>query len=142
MSEDIVNRLEKWASLKVGDPLPEELIPVDGNWGPPLTALLNDAIAEIKRLRIVAGEVPWNERFVYPPSGPDKVDIGLMRKIATGDVPPLDHFIPKDWRPGAIAHLLYTSAEELAYLRPLAGAVTPGESFGEIRDNAKKPSKP
>ena len=37
---------------------------------------------------------------------------------------------------------LYTSAEELAYLRPLVGAVSSGESFGEIRDTAKKPSKP
>ena len=130
MSEDVVARLERWQNE------PHE----PNNWGPQLNTLLADAIADIRRLRVVAGEVPWDERFMYPPNGPDKVDIGLMRKIATGDVPPLDHFIPRDWRPGAIAHLLYTSAEELAYLRPLVGAVSPGESFSEIRDATKKPS--
>ncbi len=41
---DVLTELEKWAVLKVGDPMPNE-------WGPPLTAVLNAAITEIKMLR-------------------------------------------------------------------------------------------
>jgi hypothetical protein len=43
-SDDVLDDLRKWASLKVGDPMPNQ-------WGPSLTAVLNRAIAEIERLR-------------------------------------------------------------------------------------------
>lgn len=46
---DIVERLAKVTSLKVGDPIPEEL--GGENWGPSLSALCADAIAEIMALR-------------------------------------------------------------------------------------------
>ncbi len=50
---DIVERLERWAVLKVGEPVPVS----EENWGDRLSADLRDAIAEIKRLRSVAGAV-------------------------------------------------------------------------------------
>lgn len=48
MQPDILERLRKWSSLKVGDPMPNV-------WGPALTTDLNDAIAEIERLRALVG---------------------------------------------------------------------------------------
>lgn len=47
---DIVERLAKVTSLKVGDPIPDEL-GGNNNWGPSLSALCADAIAEIMALR-------------------------------------------------------------------------------------------
>lgn len=46
MESDVLERLRKWASYRVGD-MPQ---PVN-NWGERLTADLNDAIAEIEHLR-------------------------------------------------------------------------------------------
>lgn len=43
-ADDVLLRLKAWGSLKVGDIPPN-------NWGPPLTKTLNDAVAEIEKLR-------------------------------------------------------------------------------------------
>jgi hypothetical protein len=48
---DVVDELRRWAALRVGDPIPTN------GWGEPLTALFNEAIAEIERLRSLAGAV-------------------------------------------------------------------------------------
>ena len=53
MSEDIIVRLERW---------PNEAHEIN-NWGPQLNALLADAVAEIKRLRALAGAVTPGESF-------------------------------------------------------------------------------
>lgn len=90
-------------------------------------------VAELDRLRAVAGEI-GESLYYYPPAGPDKVDLGLMRKIATGEIKPAYEFAPKDWRDGSIAILLHRAAEELAFLRPIVGSV----SSGELRQQAKK----
>lgn len=51
---DVLGRLQKWVDfdLKVGDRVPGPI-----NWGPTLTADIKDAIAEIERLRSIAGAV-------------------------------------------------------------------------------------
>ena len=51
---DVLDDLKKWANLKVGDQIPNE-------WGPPLTAILKAAVAEIEHLRRKAGEVSDGE---------------------------------------------------------------------------------
>ena len=58
MERDILDRLRKWASYRTGD-----IVGDGGNWGEALTADLNDAIAEIERLRRLAGAVTDGDDF-------------------------------------------------------------------------------
>ncbi len=51
MAEDIVERLRECASLRSDDFIPKWLDDDDGNWAGQMTALLNEAIVEIERLR-------------------------------------------------------------------------------------------
>lgn len=51
---DIVIRLRAWARHRVGNAVK---MPNDGNWGDLLNADLEEAIAEIERLRSLAGAV-------------------------------------------------------------------------------------
>lgn len=50
MKPDVLDRLNRWASFQQGEIMPN-------NWGPELHADLVDAIAEIERLRSIAGAV-------------------------------------------------------------------------------------
>lgn len=59
---DILDRLRRYAALRPGDMFPSDLGGPNG-WGPPLTAVMNDAIAEIVRLRGLAGAVSDGNDF-------------------------------------------------------------------------------
>jgi hypothetical protein len=59
---DIVAKLDLLGSLKLGDPFPDELGGPD-DWGPPISKLANDAAAEIRRLRRLAGAVSEGPSF-------------------------------------------------------------------------------
>jgi hypothetical protein len=48
--DDLIDRLEKLAMAKTGDPIPSFLTSPNG-WGDPLSQLAKDALAEILRLR-------------------------------------------------------------------------------------------
>jgi hypothetical protein len=66
--DDVVAELQRWAALKVGDP-----IPISG-WGEPLTALFNDAINEILQLRGANNALRWGKNN------------GVERLIADGSI--------------------------------------------------------
>jgi hypothetical protein len=61
VSMDIVAKLDLLGGLKPGDPFPDELGGTS-NWGPAISRLANDAAAEIRRLRRLAGAVSQGER--------------------------------------------------------------------------------
>ena len=64
---DIVELLRKWGAVKTGEFLPQDLIDElmphgeNGNWGPALSKLLNEAADEIEKLRrhLRVGLGPW-----------------------------------------------------------------------------------
>ena len=68
---------------------------------------------------------------------PEVWDVNELRQIATGEKQPPFPFEPKDWRTGSIALLLHQAADEIDRLRALAGVVSRGESFADIKDKAK-----
>ena len=61
--DDILIRLRKWASIEAGERVPFELAADPNGWGPALTGVLQDAIAEIERLRGLAGAVSAGADF-------------------------------------------------------------------------------
>ena len=64
------------------------------------------------------------------------------RMIAMGEVSSPYEFSPKDWRPLAIALLLYELADEIDRLRAIAGAARSGPTFADITKDISRNEPP